>query len=138
MLTLKQEFSSFLDFFDEESKLDENSKVEKFQQNLEKLAMFSEKIKDRVASGSEKEREELQEFLVELQEKIEKEKSKLFEKIGVSEEDLKAFLSDKKNFSDEEWSAMQEMKTYLNQNAMPQEEAIKVKRKRSKTKWIQS
>ena len=138
MLTLKQEFSSFFDFFDEESKLNEDSKVEKFQENLEKLAMFSEKIKDRVANGSEKEREELQDFLSELQGKIETEKSKLFEKIGVSEEDLKAFLSDKKNFSDEEWSAMQEMKTYLKQNAMPQEVTKKVKRRRSKTKWIQS
>ncbi|NGX64020.1 MAG: hypothetical protein KR126chlam6_01444, partial [Candidatus Anoxychlamydiales bacterium] len=135
MLTLKQEFSSFFDFFDEESKLNEDSKVEKFQENLEKLAMFSEKIKDRVANGSEKEREELQDFLSELQGKIETEKSKLFEKIGVSEEDLKAFLSDKKNFSDEEWSAMQEMKTYLKQNAMPQEVTKKVKRRRSKTKW---
>ncbi|NGX33996.1 MAG: hypothetical protein K1060chlam1_00341 [Candidatus Anoxychlamydiales bacterium] len=134
MLKLQQEISSIFDFFD----LEEEAKLEKFQETLESAIKFSEKIKDRIANGTEEERKELQAFLNEMQEKIENEKNKVFEKIGVSEEDLQTFLNDQNNFTEEEWNSMQSMKDYLKQTIIPSEEKPKIKRKKSKTKWIQS
>ncbi len=134
MLKLKQEFSNIFDFFD----LDEEARADKFQKTLEDTIRFSEKIKDRIANGTEEERKELQSFLNDMQEKIEEEKNNVFKKIGISEEELQGFINDKKNFSEEEWSSMQAMKTYLKETITPDAEKPKVKRKKIKTKWIQS
>jgi len=133
MLNLKEEFSSLFDFFNQNDEI----KMEKFKETLEETVRFSEKLKDKLISGTKEEKEELHEFLQEMQTKIEEEKNKMFQKIGVSEEDLKTFLTNKDNFSESEWSAMQEMKNYIQETI--EQPAVKSKKiKKSKTKWIQS
>jgi len=136
MLKLKEEFSDLFGFFD----LDEEARAEKFQETINQTVRFSEKVKEKIANGTQEEKEELQDLLEEMQEKIEQEKTQLFEKIGISEEDLSNFLSDKNNFSEEEWRAMQEMKSYVAENQpQPKVPVKKVKKhKKSKTQWIQS
>lgn len=135
MLKLKQEFPEIFDFFE----LDDQERIEKFQEILSQIARFSEKIQDRILNGTKEETDELQEFLREIQDKVQEEKSKLFEKIGISEDDFKDFLNDKNNFSEEDWSSMQEMKGYLKDNVIPTaQKSKKVKKHKSKTKWIQS
>ncbi|NGX48553.1 MAG: hypothetical protein K940chlam5_00141 [Candidatus Anoxychlamydiales bacterium] len=135
MLKLKQEFPEIFDFFE----LDDEARVGKFEEILSQIARFSEKIQDRILNGTEEENGELQDFLKDMQEKVENEKAKVFEKVGVSEEQFKEFLNDKNNFSEEDWASMQEMKGYLKETVMPNVPKInKIKRKKSKTKWIQS
>jgi len=135
MLKLKKEFTELFSFFD----LDDEAKTKRFQEVLEETMRFSEKIKDRIANGSEEEREELKVFLDELQVKIEEEKNKMFQKIGISEDELKEFLNNRENFSDEEWRSMTEVKDYMKQSINPMEKKPKkIKTKKSKTKWIQS
>ncbi|NGX30337.1 MAG: hypothetical protein K940chlam4_01183 [Candidatus Anoxychlamydiales bacterium] len=133
MLKLKQEFPEIFDFFE----LDDEARVEKFHEILSQIARFSEKIQDRILHGTEEDNRDLQDFLKEMQEKVENEKAKVFEKVGISEDQFKEFLNDKNNFSEEDWAAMQEMKTYLKETTMPVA-SKKIKRKKSKTKWIQS
>jgi len=135
MLKLKQEFPEIFEFFE----LDDQARIEKFQEILSQIARFSEKIQDRILNGTEEDNRELQDFLKDMQEKVEKEKSKVFEKVGISEEQFKEFLNDKNNFSEEDWASMQEMKSYLKETVMPTlPKTNKIKRKKSKTKWIQS
>lgn len=135
MLKLKDEFSELFDVFNQ----DEDVKFEKFKDTLEETVKFSEKLKDTFLNGTEEEKQELQEFLEDMQSKIENEKNKLFQKMGISEEELKAFVTNKDNFSETEWNAMQEMKNYLQEVIDPSEkEPKRVKKHRSKTKWIQS
>jgi hypothetical protein len=60
--------------------------------------------------------------------------------MGISEEELKAFITNKENFSEQEWKAMQEMKKYI-QGAIeppPEDKPTKVKRKKSRLNWMQS
>ena len=135
MLKLKQEFPEIFDFFE----LDDEARVEKFEEILSQIARFSEKIQDRILNGTEEDNKDLQDFLKDMQEKVENEKAKVFEKVGVSEEQFKEFLNDKSNFSEEDWASMQEMKGYLKETIMPNVPKInKIKRKKSRTKWIQS
>ncbi|NGX32385.1 MAG: hypothetical protein K1060chlam4_00428, partial [Candidatus Anoxychlamydiales bacterium] len=123
------------DFFE----LDDEARVEKFEEILSQIARFSEKIQDRILNGTEEDNKDLQDFLKDMQEKVENEKAKVFEKVGVSEEQFKEFLNDKSNFSEEDWASMQEMKGYLKETIMPNVPKInKIKRKKSRTKWIQS
>lgn len=133
MLKLKEEFSGLFEFF----KNADSIKMEDMKETLEETIRFSEKLKDRLINGTKEEKEELHEFLQEMQAKIEEEKNKLFQKIGVSEEDLKAFISNKENFSEEEWGAMQDMKHYVQETIEPEKNKPK-KINRSKTQWIQS
>jgi hypothetical protein len=135
MSKLKEDFSEIFDFFN----MDENERIEKFEKVLTKIASFADKVQDKIQNGSKEENEELQKTLKEIQEKVEEEKVKLFQKIGISEDDLKTFLMDKNNFSQEEWQSMQEIKDYLkiNMGEKP-ENKEKVKVKKSKTQWIQS
>ena len=135
MLKFKKDISKFFDFFE----LEPEARAEKFQETLEETVKFSEKIKDKIINGSEEEREELKAFLSELQEKIENEKGKLFEKIGISEGDLQDYLKDKNNFSEEDWHAMEQMKDYISETTFPDSKKTKkVKTSSKKTKWIQS
>ena len=132
MLELKDEFLDLFDFFNQ----DEEIKIEKFKETLERTVEFSEKVKDVFINGTKEEKEQLQEFLSQMQEKIETQKNKMFEKMGVSEEELKEFITNQENFSESEWSSMQGVKDYVQETVG--EDKPQVRRKKSKTAWIQS
>jgi len=135
MLKLKQEFSELFEFFN----VGEQPTMKNFEAMLEKAFKFSQKLQDKLLNGTEEEKKELQEFMQEMQKKVEAEKEKLFEKIGITENDIKDFLSSKENFSDAEWNAIQEVKkTTQKEDSTEKEKASKINKFKSKTKWIQS
>ncbi len=138
MVKLKEELPNFLDFFDQE----DDVKVEKFEEAINEAMKFSEIMQDKAANGSEEEKKQIQEYLDDMRAKLEEEKNKLFEKIGISQEELKAFIENKDNFTEEEWQSMQQVKQYVKDQA---EDALKVnnntvkpKRRKAKANWIQS
>lgn len=133
MLKFKEEFSEIVEFFN----TGEEINLGKFKAALEEAIKFSEKLKDKIIHGTQEEKEELKDFLQEMQTKIEDEKNKLFQKIGISEEELKAYIGNKDNFSETEWSAMQEMKSYIKENVESITNEHK-KAKKTKAKWLQS
>ncbi|MFA6118442.1 MAG: hypothetical protein WCT85_03035 [Parachlamydiales bacterium] len=135
MTNLKQEFSKLFDFFS----LDDNERAEKFVDVINEIVKFSEKMQEEIVKGSDEERKEIQEFLDKLKVQVEEEKSKLFEKMGISEDALKEYISNKENFSDEEWTVMQEMKKQVKEELDPKsEKPKKINKKRSNKTWIQS
>ena len=141
MASLKEKFSEFFNMFEDVEKID----AEKIKATLESSMKFSQLLQDKMVSGTEEEKKELQEFLQEMQAKIEEEKKKIFEKIGMSENELISYLENKENFTDEQWRAMQDMKKELMETVMPgggemlekTQKVEKLKNKKLKTQWVQ-
>lgn len=113
-------------------------------QTVHELIRFFISIKERIASSDENERAQALKDLDLLQEQLDEQAQAAAKQSGYSQEELKDFMRDRKNFSESEWQtlekARQEMQDYekeLKKPTKPAKSAKKpAKKKPPRSKWI--
>jgi hypothetical protein len=135
---LREEFVEILSFFN----LEASEKKERFAEMLAKSLEFSEKMRDKLVNGTTEEKNEVEEILAEMKEHISLETNKICDAVGVSAEELPAYLSNPSNFSSDEWTTVRDTLQEAEMAGVPiarPSPAKKVKKiKSTKMNWIQS
>lgn len=145
---MEDEFDRIMEFFNLSSEEKEGRLQEVFEDSVE----YFERFKYVMMNGTTEEKKEAVKKVMILKKKIEEETKRVCEKTGLSPEQLAAFSSDPKNFSSEQWNAIEGAKKKLEEgvselkkqvtgekpsDAPKKEEGAKKKKKAPKG-WIQS
>lgn len=123
--------------------LSAEEKSEKFDSIINESMKLSEKIKDKLANGTDSEKKEMEQLLMRMAEKVQSETDRICQDIGVSKEELVAFAQNPDNFSKEEWEAIQEAQNYVKE--MEQQNPVKnsamaetASKRVNMTEWVRS
>ncbi|MBP9842134.1 MAG: hypothetical protein KBC64_06910 [Simkaniaceae bacterium] len=110
---MSQEFEKIMSFFNMSPEKKAISLKEVFSESIG----FFDHFKYVLENGSPAEKRAMFEQVAELKKKLQAETDKMREVTGLSEDELKAFALNQKNFSNEEWSVIQNAKTQLDGKA---------------------
>ncbi|WP_194847666.1 hypothetical protein [Candidatus Neptunochlamydia vexilliferae] len=137
---MEDEFDRIMGFFDLSSEEKEARLKEVFEDSVE----YFKRFKYQMLNGTEEEKKESLKKMTLLKAKMEEETQRICKKTGMTPEQLAAYSSDPKNFSQEQWGAIKGAKQKLDEDAKEMKkkgdggnEPPKKRRKRPK-KWIQS
>ena len=100
---MEDEFDQLMSLFSQDSIKKEANMVEIFQRCTE----FFDKYQYVLSQGSNDERIAMQKKMNALRDKLKEENEKAQSVIGISPDDVKALLSDEKNFTPEQWEFLQ-------------------------------
>ena len=138
---LKEEYKDLFGFFDKDPK----EKAENFAQTLQQSLEFSEKMKEKLLKGTEEEKKEVMSLLEELKEQLASQTKDILNQVGLSEEELNAYMENSENFSPEEWNTIQDVRKYVEDLAkkaaphpLEEKEEVKKAKKIAKQYWMQS
>jgi len=84
-----------------------------YRPSLNALLFFFEHLKELIKSGTAEEKKEALQVMTEMYAQMQKETQKICEKTGMTPEQLNEFASDPKNFSADEFKAVQDAKEEL-------------------------
>ncbi|PCI95658.1 hypothetical protein COB11_01620 [Candidatus Aerophobetes bacterium] len=110
---MDDEFDKIMEFFS----LNPEDKAVKLEDIFEDSIEFFNKFQYVLENGTEEEKAEILGKVMELQEKLQEETEKMCTDSGLTEEELKEFANDKKNFTDEEWETITHAKSKLDDQA---------------------
>lgn len=144
---MADEFERIMEFFNLSPEEKETRLHEVFEDSVE----YFERFKHIMVHGTPEEKKKAVERVMIMKKKIEEETKRVCEKTGLTEEQLAQFSTDPKNFSPEQWEAIEGAKKKLEKGvdeikkttgaggAPAKEGDDKPKKKRKKPKnWIQS
>jgi len=97
----------FESFFKELEDLAESKSINKMEGFVHEALKFFELIRSKLTSENEEERKEATELAKKLQDKLMEHSQKAFKAAGMNEEELKSFLQQPTNFSEDEWKAFE-------------------------------
>ena len=121
---MDDEFDRIMSFFD----LSPEEKEGRLQEVFEDSVEYFERFKYVMLNGSKEEKKEAVKRVMMLKMKIEEETQRVCKKTGMTPEQLAEFSADPKNFSDEQWNAIEGAKEKLDKGAGEIKEAIQAKR----------
>ncbi len=137
---MEDEFDRIMRFFDLSSEEKDARLKEVFEDSVE----YFKRFKHQMLNGTEEEKKEALKKLTLLKSKMEEETQRICKKTGMTPEQLAAYSSDPKNFSQEQWGAIEGAKKKLDEDAQEikkkddgGDEPPKKKKKRPKN-WIPS
>lgn len=110
---MSQEFDKIMAFFNMPPEKKASGLKEVFAESIG----FFDHFKYVLENGSASEKRAMFEQVAQLKQKLQAETDKMREVTGLSEEELKAFALNQKNFSGEEWSVIQSAKHQLDGKA---------------------
>lgn len=84
---------------------------------LQESVAFFERFKHIMKSGTPEEKQEMIEKVRLLQSRMQEESSKVSETTGMNDEQMKEYIGNKENFSDDQWNMIQTAKTEIEQQA---------------------
>lgn len=146
---MEDEFDRIMEFFN----LSPEEKEGRLQEVFEDSVEYFERFKYVMMNGTPEEKKEAVKKVMILKKKIEEETKRVCEKTGLSPEQLAAYSSDPKNFSPEQWNAIEGAKKKLEEGvgelkkqvkgkesaeAPKKEEGGPKKKKKPPKNWIQS
>ncbi len=103
---MQEEFKRLVELF---SLTQEGKKVD-LDEVLREALVFFETLKETFKEGSEEEKREMIHVMSEMYAKLLSESKNIAEKTGMSEDELNHFCDNPNNFTQEQWSSMQEAK----------------------------
>lgn len=121
---MQDEFERIMAFFDLPAEEKEGRLQEVFEDSVE----YFERFKYVMLNGTKEEKKEAVKKVMMLKKKIEEETQKVCEKTGMSPEQLAAFSNNPKNFSDDQWHAIEGAKKKLEQGVGEIKEAARAKK----------
>lgn len=145
---MEDEFDRIMEFFN----LSPEEKEGRLQEVFEDSVEYFERFKYVMMNGTPEEKKEAVKKVMILKKKIEEETKRVCEKTGLTPQQLAAYSSDPKNFSSEQWNAIEGAKKKLEEGVgelkkqvqgekpaekSKEEEGSKKKKKPPKN-WIQS
>jgi hypothetical protein len=139
-MSLEQDLPKIFEFFE----MEPEEKALNFQSTVANAIRFSEKLQEVYKNGSQEEKEQIHDILDEMREKISQETKKLYESLGLTEEELVAYIDNPDNFSAEEWALLQDANKKLENSrkefAYRKQPQIKKSKGKlvSKKEWIHS
>lgn len=110
---MADEFDKIMKFFE----LPAEEKQARLKDVFEESIEFFEKYKHFLQTGTEEEKKSMMVKMRTLQTRLKEETSKIVQATGLSEDDLKAFASDPKNYDKGEWETIQTAKTRIESQA---------------------
>lgn len=143
------EFDRIMEFFN----LSPEEKEGRLQEVFEDSVEYFERFKYVMMNGTPEEKKEAVKKVMILKKKIEEETKRVCEKTGLSPEQLASYSSDPKNFSPEQWNAIEGAKKRLEEGVgelkkqtkgekpppeAPKEGDPSKKKKKPPKNWIQS
>lgn len=149
---MEDEFDRIMGFFN----LDPKEKEKRLQEVFEDSVEYFERFKHIMINGSSEEKKEAASKVMLLKKKIEEETKRICDKTGLTPEQLAAYSNNQKNFSSDQWNAIEEAKKKLEEGVeslknakngnnkteikskKEGEQTLKNKKKRSRDNWIQS
>ncbi len=121
---MEDEFERIMAFFDLPAEEKEGRLQEVFEDSVE----YFERFKYMMLNGSKEEKKEAVKKVMMLKKKIEEETHRVCEKTGMTPEQLVEFSNNPKNFSDDQWDAIEGAKKRLEQGVGEIKEAVKTKK----------
>lgn len=106
---MDDEFERIMGFFDLSPEEKEGRLKEVFEDSVE----YFERFKHVMVSGTKEEKEEAVKKVMLLKQKIAEESQNVCEKTGMTPEQLSAYSNNPKNFSEDQWNAIEEAKKKL-------------------------
>ncbi len=148
---MEDEFDRIMEFFN----LSAEEKERRLQEVFEDSVEYFERFKYVMMNGTPEEKKEAVKKVMILKRKIEEETKRVCDKTGLTPEQLAAYSNDPKNFSQEQWNAIEGAKKKLEEGvgslkdatkekkegeaaAKGQGDASKKKKKKPPKNWIQS
>lgn len=145
---MEDEFDRIMEFFN----LSPEEKEGRLQEVFEDSVEYFERFKYMMMNGTPEEKKEAVKKVMILKKKIEEETKRVCEKTGLSPEQLAAYSSDPKNFSPDQWNAIEGAKKKLEEGVGELKKQVKgkgssetskkeegdSKNKRPPKNWIQS
>ena len=107
------EFAKIMKFFS----MSQEERAEHFPEVFEQSAEFFEKFNHIMKEGTLEEKQHMIAELQELQRVVQEETSKLTDMTGLSDEELKAFAENEKNFTPEQWKMIQNTRGRIEKDA---------------------
>lgn len=108
---MEDEFDRIMKFFD----LSAEEKERRLQEVFEDSVEYFERFKHVMLNGTPEEKKEAVNKVVILKRKIEEETKRVCDKTGLTPEQLAAYSNDPKNFSKEQWNAIEGAKKKLDE-----------------------
>ena len=99
---------NLLEKVDELFKESDNLSVDKLESFVHDTLIFFEELRGILATGTEEEKKEALEFSMKLQHKFQQLAEKTYDKMGMTEEQVKHFLK-QSNFPEKEWNTIQKI-----------------------------
>ncbi|MCB1109388.1 MAG: hypothetical protein KDK64_00245 [Chlamydiia bacterium] len=121
---MEDEFEKIMAFFD----LPPEEKEGRLQEVFEDSVEYFERFKYVMLNGTKEEKKEAVKRVMMLKKKIEEETQKVCEKTGMSPEQLAAFSNNPKNFSEDQWNAIEGAKKKLEKGVGEIKKAVKSKK----------
>ena len=121
---MEDEFERIMAFFDLPAEEKEGRLQEVFEDSVE----YFERFKYVMLNGSKEEKKEAVKRVMMLKKKIEEETQRVCEKTGMTPEQLAEFSNNPKNFSDDQWNAIEGAKKKLEQGVGEIKKAVKAKK----------
>jgi hypothetical protein len=121
---MEDEFERIMAFFD----LPPEEKEGRLQEVFEDSVEYFERFKYVMLNGSKEEKKEAVKKVMMLKKKIEEETQRVCEKTGMTPEQLADFSNNPKNFSEDQWSAIEGAKKKLEQGVGEIKKAVKAKK----------
>jgi hypothetical protein len=112
-MDMHEEFRKIMAFFS----LDPDQKIGALDNVFKQSIAFFDKFKHILENGTTEEKQEIMNEIMQLQEKLQQETEKMCSQTGLSEEQLKEYAQNQDNFSNEEWTSIQEAKKKLEEQA---------------------
>lgn len=125
---MSDEFKKIMEFFS----MDPEEKASHLNDVFDDSIAFFEKFKYIIEKGTPEQKKEMIEHAAALQNKLQSETSRICETTGLTEEELEAFSTDPNNFSEDQWSSIQNAKTEIEQQATDIASLINLKKPESK------
>jgi hypothetical protein len=126
---MHEEFKKIMNFFSLAPEEKSKHLEEVFQNSIE----FFDKFKKTLQTGTPEEKSAIMKEVVELQEKLQSETTKMCSETGLSEDELKEYSHDKKHFSEDEWKSIQSAKKKFEQQAEELASVLPVANKKETT-----
>lgn len=144
---MADEFERIMEFFS----LEGEEKEKRLPTVFEDALAYFERFKEIMVKGSAEEKKVALERVSLIRKKMKEETDRICKKHALTEEELAAYSSDPKNFSQEQWEMMTQAKTKLSEGVETLKEEVEepkgkekrpaksaLKRKGGPKKWIQS
>lgn len=118
----KDEIEKLMDIMQEDGK---DVDINKLQQMFEESQELFDKIKYMLESDNEEEKKKFFDRLDKLRNQIESRVKNKMDSMGLTEEDVHKIMSDKSNFSEDEWEKIQEMRQGIEKQGDSLNEVLK-------------
>ena len=125
---MEDEFERIMEFFN----LPAEEKETRLQEVFEDSVEYFERFKYVMLNGTKEEKKEAVKKVMTLKKRIEEETKRVCEKTGMTPEQLAAYSNNPKNFSDDQWNAIEGAKKKLEEGVGDIKKIAKAKREGKK------